>query len=216
MSIGAKTSLRVEALAEIFDFVAGLVQRVPKKPNEMKADLQNSTARLIKNNLVPRFMEADYFRYRSDCWGWVCDAILRLQKLSHLRSGWPVGRVVSRYVLITCKFYKIYAVRLWNLEGSATGIHIINDYFTTPGLYPFDYDGFAIFAQGDCSWESPFAIFCKRWVKYRSDPSTHFVRSGWPIGRIVARYMLIICKFYRIYAVRLWNLEGSATSMNSS
>ena len=32
-----------EALAEIFDFVAGLVQRVPKKPNEMKADLQNST-----------------------------------------------------------------------------------------------------------------------------------------------------------------------------
>ena len=38
-----KTS-RVEALAEISDFVAGLVQRVPKKPNEMKADLQNSTA----------------------------------------------------------------------------------------------------------------------------------------------------------------------------
>ncbi|EFM24394.1 hypothetical protein HMPREF9225_1978 [Peptoniphilus duerdenii ATCC BAA-1640] len=34
----------VEALAEIFDFAAGLVQRVPKKPNEMKADLQNSTA----------------------------------------------------------------------------------------------------------------------------------------------------------------------------
>ena len=34
----------LEALAEIFDFVAGLVQRVPKKPNEMKADLQNSTA----------------------------------------------------------------------------------------------------------------------------------------------------------------------------
>ena len=28
-----------EALAEIFDFVAGLVQRVPKKPNEIKADL---------------------------------------------------------------------------------------------------------------------------------------------------------------------------------
>ena len=33
-----------EALAEISDFVAGLVQRVPKKPNEVKADLQNSTA----------------------------------------------------------------------------------------------------------------------------------------------------------------------------
>ena len=33
-----------EALAEIFDFVAGLVQKVPKKPNEVKADLQNSTA----------------------------------------------------------------------------------------------------------------------------------------------------------------------------
>ena len=38
-----KLSLRrldpFEALAEIFDFVAGLVQRVPKNPNEMKADL---------------------------------------------------------------------------------------------------------------------------------------------------------------------------------
>ena len=34
----------VEALAEIFDFAAGLVQRVPKKPSEVKADLQNSTA----------------------------------------------------------------------------------------------------------------------------------------------------------------------------
>ena len=33
-----------EALAEIFDFVAGLVQRVPKKPSIAKADLQNSTA----------------------------------------------------------------------------------------------------------------------------------------------------------------------------
>ena len=44
----AKTSLLrldpFEALAEISDFVAGLVQRVPKKPNEVKADLQNSTA----------------------------------------------------------------------------------------------------------------------------------------------------------------------------
>ena len=39
---------RVEALAEIFDFVAGLVQRVPKKTNEVQSDLQNSTARLIK------------------------------------------------------------------------------------------------------------------------------------------------------------------------
>ena len=37
-----------EALAEISDFVAGLVQRIPKKPNEMKADLQNSTAILVK------------------------------------------------------------------------------------------------------------------------------------------------------------------------
>ncbi len=40
-----KTS-RLEALAEISDFVAGLVQRVTKKPNEVKADLLNSTARL--------------------------------------------------------------------------------------------------------------------------------------------------------------------------
>ena len=36
----------VKALAEIFDFVAGLVQRIPKKPNKVKADLQNSTAPL--------------------------------------------------------------------------------------------------------------------------------------------------------------------------
>ena len=28
-----------EALVEIFDFVAGLVQRVPKKPSIVKADL---------------------------------------------------------------------------------------------------------------------------------------------------------------------------------
>ena len=37
-------NLRVEALAEIFDFVAGLVQWVPKKPSIVKADFQNSTA----------------------------------------------------------------------------------------------------------------------------------------------------------------------------
>ena len=35
-----------EALAEIFDFVAGLMQSVPKKTNGVKADLQNTTARL--------------------------------------------------------------------------------------------------------------------------------------------------------------------------
>ena len=34
----------LEALAEIFDFAAGLVQRVPKKTSEAKPDLQNSTA----------------------------------------------------------------------------------------------------------------------------------------------------------------------------
>ena len=33
-----------EALAEISDFAAGLVHRVPKKPIGVKADLQNSTA----------------------------------------------------------------------------------------------------------------------------------------------------------------------------
>ena len=38
-----KTS-RVEALAEIFDFAAGLVQRVPKRMSIAKSDLQNSTA----------------------------------------------------------------------------------------------------------------------------------------------------------------------------
>ena len=35
---------RVKAQAEIFDFVAGLMQRVPKKPSEVKFDLLNSTA----------------------------------------------------------------------------------------------------------------------------------------------------------------------------
>ncbi len=34
----------VKALAEIFDFVAGLMQRVPKKTSIAKSDLQNSTA----------------------------------------------------------------------------------------------------------------------------------------------------------------------------
>ncbi len=38
-----------EALAEISDFVAGLVQRVPKKPNEVKVDLQNSTAYSLRS-----------------------------------------------------------------------------------------------------------------------------------------------------------------------
>ena len=49
--IGETLISSVKALAEIFDFVAGLMQRVPKKPNEMKADLQNSTAILVKENL---------------------------------------------------------------------------------------------------------------------------------------------------------------------
>ena len=40
----------VEALAEIFDFVAGLVQRVPNKASIAKLDLQNSTARLWNLN----------------------------------------------------------------------------------------------------------------------------------------------------------------------
>ena len=47
MILIAKTTLQrlypFKALAEIFDFVAGLVQRVPKNPNEVKDDLQNST-----------------------------------------------------------------------------------------------------------------------------------------------------------------------------
>ena len=48
-----------EALAEISDFVAGLVQRVPKKPNEMKADLQNSTA--SQGDCIP----SDFLKYFS-------------------------------------------------------------------------------------------------------------------------------------------------------
>ena len=39
-------NLLVEALAEIFDFVAGLVQSVPKKTSVAKSDLLNTTARL--------------------------------------------------------------------------------------------------------------------------------------------------------------------------
>ena len=42
--LGPRRLYPFEALAEIFDFAAGLVQGVPKKPNEMKADLLNSTA----------------------------------------------------------------------------------------------------------------------------------------------------------------------------
>ena len=51
-----------EALAEIFDFVAGLVQRVPKKPNEMKADLQSSTA--PQGDCVPIIIPIIYFTFK--------------------------------------------------------------------------------------------------------------------------------------------------------
>ena len=54
----------VEALAEIFDFVAGLVQRVPKKPSIAKADLQNSTAWLWKQDASPTKMNWSLF-YRT-------------------------------------------------------------------------------------------------------------------------------------------------------
>ena len=40
-----------EALAEIYDFAVGLVQRVPKKTNKVKADLQNST--VSKDDCLP-------------------------------------------------------------------------------------------------------------------------------------------------------------------
>ncbi|WP_036747116.1 hypothetical protein [Peptoniphilus sp. BV3AC2] len=48
----------LEALAEIFDFVAGLMQRVPKKPSIAKADLQNSTA------ILPRKRKLEEERIR--------------------------------------------------------------------------------------------------------------------------------------------------------
>ena len=41
----------VEALAEIFDFVAGLMQSVPKKTSIAKSDLSNTTAILVKKDL---------------------------------------------------------------------------------------------------------------------------------------------------------------------
>ncbi|WP_311562422.1 hypothetical protein [Peptoniphilus duerdenii] len=48
----------LEALAEIFDFVAGLMQRVPKKPSIAKVDLQNSTA------ILPRKRKLEEERIR--------------------------------------------------------------------------------------------------------------------------------------------------------
>ncbi len=51
----------VKALAEIFDFVAGLMQRVPKKTNAVKSDLQNSTAMLPrKKRFEEERLELDY------------------------------------------------------------------------------------------------------------------------------------------------------------
>ena len=44
LRIGPRRLYPFEALAEIFDFAAGLVQRVPKKTSIAKSDLQNSTA----------------------------------------------------------------------------------------------------------------------------------------------------------------------------
>ena len=43
------------------------MQRVPKKPSIAKADLQNSTARLMEDNVVVWLMEADCFRYKCSC-----------------------------------------------------------------------------------------------------------------------------------------------------
>ena len=54
-----------EALAEISDFVAGLVQRVPNKPNEVKVDLQNSTAyslRSLRMTVVGRIFSLKFQR----------------------------------------------------------------------------------------------------------------------------------------------------------
>ena len=48
-------NLRVESLAEISRFAAGLMQSVPKKTNELKADLQNSTA-FLKVTVVGKIL----------------------------------------------------------------------------------------------------------------------------------------------------------------
>ena len=65
-----------EALAEIFDFVAGLVQRVPKKASTAKLDLQNSTASQgdcswegFSCRAYPA-MEAKCFRYKDPPTTW--------------------------------------------------------------------------------------------------------------------------------------------------
>ena len=52
-----------EALAEIFDFAAGLVQRVPKKTSVAKSDLQNSTARLWKKDAFATNTNRNLCRY---------------------------------------------------------------------------------------------------------------------------------------------------------
>ena len=49
----------VEALAEIFDFAAGLVQSVPKKTSVAKSDLLNTTARLWKQNASATVMNCN-------------------------------------------------------------------------------------------------------------------------------------------------------------
>ena len=85
-----------EALVEIFDFVAGLVQRVPKKPNEMKADLQNSTAS------------------QGDCLPLVfCLEILRLQRLSPFplrMTNWEDCRLIGINHLFYVKTSRLSAV----------------------------------------------------------------------------------------------------------
>ena len=49
LRLGSRRLYPFEALAEIYDFAAGLVQRVPKKPSEVKADLKNSTAYSLRS-----------------------------------------------------------------------------------------------------------------------------------------------------------------------
>ena len=69
-----------EALAEISDFVAGLVQRVPKKPNEVKVDLQNSTAYSLRSLRVTVVERLFFIFFGVD--GLNIGQILRLQRLT--------------------------------------------------------------------------------------------------------------------------------------
>ena len=95
------------------------MQRVPKKPNEVKVDLQNSTAyslRSLRVTVVGRIIYTE---------------ILRLQRLT------PFSLRMTKWedcLSISVNYLKsLLYLRLWNLEGSATGMNNRNGWCTPGG-----------------------------------------------------------------------------------